>query len=562
MVQTLDLRAEPVDGEAFDPNTGERTTSGVLFPSAKGMQVLASADFYLGQLRQGLGDAYQELAKANVPPMAFSFSNISYLPDPVGADLIPWPGIAPDSLRKVARENVIPQMVIQTRVADVARYCQLSTHMWKPGWRVELREGGRSPTKAELRDIRECEAFLESCDIDTSDYGVRGRDANLYTPMREFFTQITYDTLRFDGVAVWTDMDNMGRVRAFRALPAGNMRQANPRTGVRGDPNEFMALLDETNTPVMGFTRDQLIWKVRNTRPDPGIFSYGYSELEASIRLIQGFQSAIDLNVDSFSRNAIPNGIMLLKGDFWTQNQVDILMREMNNAKKGITKAWGVPILGVPKDSEIEMMPLMDLKGTDVRYKDHLNMMAGAFCCLLGFPISRLGYKTSGQHHDSAPLPDESVEMVGDDDPGLPPLLLFYEDILNPYIVWSRWPHLCFRFTGKSPKQDAREYEGRRNASTWGEERAHADQEPLEKQAPEGFEELAKIMSMCPTDPSKVGAFTTIASRFIEVKYGKNESGEAEINNQPFNSSKDPARSEAHGKTSGVRRNSSAEKGK
>jgi hypothetical protein len=563
MTNTLDLRG-PIDPDfEFMPSQGDQSRSLALFPSIKGVAEFTTViDHYLTAIGSAFTAASNELAKANAPPSAFAFSRISYMPDAVGANLVPWPGIAPESLRKVARENIAPQMIIQGRVLDLRRYAKLSTHLWQPGWRIELREGGESPSEKEKSDIRECENFILNCNID-GDEDIRYQDEQGYTQFSDFLASMVYDTFRFDGWAIWTDMDKAGRIAAFRNMPAGNMRLAAPG-GVYNDPSKFIALLDDANNPVMTFSRDEMIWRVRNPRNDAGIERYGYSEIEMAIRLIQGFQNAIDLNVDTFNRNAIPNGLMLLQGDFWTQNQIDILMREWNNTKKGITKAWGLPVIGVPKDGDIKLVSMNDLKGTDVRYKDHMNMMAGALCCLTGFPVRRLGYKTSGQREDSEPIAGESTDIVGDDDPGLPPLLQFVEDTLNSYIVWSRFPKLKFTFTGKNPKQDAREYDARKTAQTWREARAHADLPSLPSVAPKDYKEFAEIMELCPEDPAKVGAFQTLAMEYIKVKLGTSDTGGGEMpgDKQPFQSVKDPAKAEQHGKLSGVRRNSRAEKHK
>jgi hypothetical protein len=355
----------------------------------------------------------------------------------------------------------------------------------------------------------------------------------------------------------------MGRVKGFCNLSAGNIRLALPGVGYKGDPDLYAALIDETGTPVRGFSREQMTWRVRNPRNDPGIYGYGQPETELAMRLIAGFQNAIDLNVDTFDKNAIPNGIMCLMGDFWTPNQIEMLIREWGNLKKGITKQWGLPILGVPEDGDIKILPLNDLKGTDVRYKEHMNMMAGLFCAIYGFPVRRLGYMASGNHRDNEPLADQSTDIVGDDDPGLAPMLLFIEDTINPYILWRRWPHLRLTFTGKNPKEDAREYEARKHARTWKESRAEADLRPLTELVAEEDRPLAEIMEFCPEDPAKGGVFQSLASEWLKIKMGVADSKDGEIQGAPFPSKKDPAKAEQqHGHVSGVRRNSRKEKGK
>ena len=103
--------------------------------------------------------------------------------------------------------------------------------------------------------------------------------------------------------------------------------------------------------------------------------------------------------------------MLLLKGDYFNQDQIDALMREWTNMKRGISKLWGMPVMSVPEGGEVELLQFMDLKGEDVRYKDHLNMMAGLVCLVYNFPVRRLGLFASGNKRDNQPVQDAAIEI-------------------------------------------------------------------------------------------------------------------------------------------------------
>ncbi|MDA8252885.1 MAG: hypothetical protein M0Z28_27470 [Rhodospirillales bacterium] len=549
----------------FDPNAAEPARKALLpsVPVELG-GVAQSIDHYLFALHKA-GEAIAGISKAlTPPPQAFSYATISTMPDAVASGLMAWPGINPDSLRKVRRESILPDIIINQRKSDIRRYANLAAQPWTPGWRIDLLEAERSPSAADKRDILAAQKFLYNCSLDTAYADARERDAGLITPFSQFLAASVEDILTYDGWAVWTDMDRAGRVKRFTNLPAGLIRLARPGVGYRNDPAMFAALLDETGNPITGFTRDEMFWRVMNPRTDPEVAQYGWSFIEQGVRLIQAFQNAIDLNADVFTRNSIPNGIMLLKGDFWNQDQVDVLMREWNNAKKGITKAWGVPVVSVPDEGDVEILNMMDMKGQEVRYRDHMNMMVGAFCAVTSFPVRRLGLFASGHAADNEPVKGGSLDIAGVDDPGLPPLLQFIAEGINQYLLWPNWPHLHFRFTNTDPKTDAREYEARKLSRTWAESRAEADQKPLTDGVPEHLKPLMEVMSLCPEDPNKGAAFATLAAIVLNSIYGESDTaGDGQDEAPPGNrmtSKIDPARSIGHGHTSGVRRNSRAEK--
>lgn len=499
------------------------------------------------------------------PPQAMAYSRMAFMPDPGNYGLMSWPGIQPDSLRKVARENVLPQMVIRSRVNDIRRYSSLSTHLWSPGWIVELREAKKTPSSADRKDIRDAERFIWNCSRDNAYSDPLDRDAHHISQFERFLCSAVDDSMTFDGWAIWTDRNRLEQVRSFANMPAGAIRLTLPGIGYRGDPKIFAALVDETGTPAASFTREELIWAVRNERNDPNVIGYGWSEIEMAVRIIQGFASAVDLNVNTFDKNGIPNGLLKLTGDFWQQDQIDALQREWVNMKRGISKMWGMPVIAVPENGDIEMMNFMDLKGQEIRYKDHMNLMAGVYCIISQYPIRRMGMFASGGHRDNQPVQDGSVEVQGADDPGLPGMLTFIEHRVNEYLLQPNWPNLQFKFQNKNPKEDARSYEARKLARTLKESRAEADLPELSTGAPSWLKPMLEIMEYCPEDPAKMAVYQTMATEMLKDKLGLNDMEEpAPGGNQaaqpgaPFPSKRDPAASQAHGHRAGVRRSASA----
>ncbi|MDE2232570.1 MAG: hypothetical protein KGJ90_00360 [Patescibacteria group bacterium] len=554
----------------FDPNEGARE---FLIPGVEGIMHGASiinADAYhaaLDALSKDLGvSSYEAALKAlGVPPTAFAYSRIEYMPDPNAQGILPWPGIAPEALGKIARENVAPQLIIGMRVDDVLRYSRYSTHNWKPGWRIEPVEHTESPSEATLKDIMDAKRFLWNSNIETGYAKARIRDDHRLTNFQRFLAAGTRDWLTYDGLAIWTDMDNGGKVKGYTLLPAGHIRLA-AHHGYEGNPDIFAVGVDEGGKVIATFTREQLTFLCRNPRTNVeasgNLFAngYGWSEIEISVRLIQGFQNVIDFNVDSFSRNSTPNGILTVHGV--TQRQLDFLNRLWTNMKRGITKAWALPVVGLQGDkAKMEVIDLSGVKGKEGYYEEWQNMLAGMFCTIYRFPVRRLGYRMSGKGRDTEPLPDSSGKAVDEDDPGLSPLLGHWETAINEYLLWSRWPHLRFVFTGANPKEDARAYEARRNAMTYREARLEAHLQPLTDQVKDkDMKVLAELLDMAPIDANLSGIHQSIAAAYIKAKLGGGEGNEKSSEGE-MTSGGDPAKKEAHGHQSGVRRNSASESG-
>lgn len=506
------------------------------------------------------------LGKALQPtPGTNSFLRMSYMPDQTDSNLIQWPGIAPESLGKIVRENLVPQLIIGMRCSDVMRYSQPSSHIWRPGWVIEpIKKKPGGPSVQEKKEILAAEQFLQNSNVETTNAQIRKRDAAKLTNFQGFLSGIVRETLTYDLVAGWTDMSNNDEVKSYAQMPASRIRLVGPQ-GFKGNADIFACAVDEGGTIKHTFTRDQLFLYRRNIREITECLGYGYSEVEIAVRLIQGFQNAIDLNCDTFNRSAIPNGILVMSGETVTQRQLDLLNRMWTNLKKGITKAWALPVIGLAgKDSKLEVLNLNDLKGMEVYYQDFMNMIAGMFCTVFQFPVTRLGYRISGKGKDSEPNPDSSTVLVGDDDPGLAPLLIHIENIINEYLIWSRWPDLRFRFNAKNPKEDARSYEALKLAKTYGEAREEAGLPKLETLAggDAKMKKIAMVMNMAPEDPAKQGIYQSLVSALFEPKPAAGAGGKPGQPGARMGSKKDPANAKDHGGTAGVRRDSRAEKDK
>lgn len=513
-------------------------------------------------------------AGISVPPSQQSFLSMSYMPNMNNSGVIQWQGIPPESLRKIAQENISPQMIIGLRIADVLSFSSLSKHPWKRGWRLELKDKTIEPQKEHGEIIKKAEQFLLNCN---TDYIGSTRDEKQFSSFRQFLAMLTRSSLTYDAMAIWTSRDDStGAINGFKVIDGGNIRLCLPGEGYLGNPDVFCVAVDKTGTVLSEFTRQELIWYVRNPQADPEMYGYGLPEIQLGVRLIQGFQNALDMNVDTFDRNKIPNGMLLLEGVGWTQRQLDILARQWTNMKSGVTKQWSIPAITVPKDGNIKILDLSDIKGKDVYYQDLMNMAVGAFCTVFRIPPTRLGYRISGKGPDSELPVQTAAGREDQEDPGKEELLSHIELIINEYLIDSAFPELRFIFTGKNPKEDAREYEERQHAATVKERRHTAGLPSLEalvkeKNATEKMDEedyktefkMARLMDNAPVDTALSTIYQAILLRAgSDVDPATVGIGRDDIHGNMIDPKKDPAVSEEHGHMSGIRRDSAREKGK
>jgi hypothetical protein len=559
----------------FDPNElmpGEFSDPARMahFPSLPG--VLSIDDYADAFTSMGIGGGYaiggnaakaepfMELAKvmgvAGIvdAPEFQTYSKLTSMPNQFTRGLVQWPDLPAATLRKIADEQYIVNTIIQQRVADIIRYSALSSHPWKPGWDIEMRDGRARPSASDLKDIEDARRFTLNCNS-VFGWDVRKRDEHHLTPFQQFLAGSVRDTYRYDQIAWWTDMDLKGRVRAFKALPGGNIMRATPE-GYEGKKEIFACGVDEVGTVQHQFTRRELTLLVRNARTDGDIYGYGFSEIAQTVRLIQAFGNAFDMNADIFTKDSMPPGLLKLKG-MWGQRQVEAMTRIWGNLKRGAGKKWAFPAIPIPRDGDIELLDLSRTANNDMYYSELVNMTAGLFCAIYAFPPSRLGYRISGQSNPTEPKDAQSpATIIDESDGGLPTLLYTIQNGYNEYILRTVWPHLTFRFKGAVPREEGREYEARIRASTLNEVRALSDLPPYEDEFDSEHKELGELMGRAPIDPNLSGIYQSIVSSYLSAKYAPAK--ESEPGNS-MTSKTDPLASEGHGHGSGVRRNSAAE---
>lgn len=475
------------------------------------------------------------------PPNIFNYANISVVPEKSLSEIMPKPGLPFETIERWAQVNLAPIILINTRVDDILRYSQYSDQSWKPGWRIVLENEALAPSDQEKEEIELAKRFIHHSNI----YTTNGDSITMYEKnllyFPEFLARITRDSLTYDGISIWTQRNENNMIEAYAPFPTSMIRLV--RDGVfEGEEDVVAVACNPTGEVVNTFKRNQFIWYVRNPQNSPNAFNYGMSEIEYGSRLIDSFQQAFQLNASTFTANATPYGMLVLKGLVGAnRNLTDILAREWMNAKRGLSKGWALPLVSLPKEAEIEVLDMSGIKGSEARYQDHMNMSFSLFCALYRMPASRFGFRASG----NGPVPkslDPKEDSLDTEDTGRIVLLGHLQTLIDKYIIKANWPNLKFQFCGISPKEDAREFQTRENAKTWGERRKSVDMPPLASlEISEELKPLAEILDLMPVDPGLTGAFQSLASIYLGGKLN------AKKENATFHSPRDPAEAIEHG---------------
>jgi hypothetical protein len=194
------------------------------------------------------------------------------------------------------------------------------------------------------------------------------------------------------------------------------------------------------------YTRDEMVFGVRNPRTDIYIQGYGYGELEQLVTTVTAHLYAEEYNRRFFSQGSAPKGILNFKGDSMTPDQLEGFRRQWRANLEGVDNSWRTPIL----QSE-QGVDWIDLNPTnkDMEYGAWLEYLIKITCGVFLIDPAEINFDLKGGVSQT-PLFESSQEwkLKASRDRGLKPLLRFIAKMINENIISQIDDHFVFDFAG------------------------------------------------------------------------------------------------------------------
>lgn len=278
-----------------------------------------------------------------------------------------------DTLKRISQQLSIVSAIINTRSAQVAAFSQPYRWTKSLGFIIRHKDPDHSTTPAEIAFIKELEQFILNCGrAEKNPYSRIPRD-----DFETFLRKIVRDSLTFDQICCEVVPDRIGLPFEFVAVDASTIRYASEDryTGINSSytsregfvpsvPARFAGLYEgrQYGTRTADGERVQyvqiingqieniygtgdLAFGVRNPRTDIYIQGYGYGELEQLITIVTSHLNAEQYTSRFFTANSTPKGILNMKGDNWTPEQLEAFRRQWGAMVSGIENSWKMPVL-------------------------------------------------------------------------------------------------------------------------------------------------------------------------------------------------------------------------
>ena len=378
-----------------------------------------------------------------------------------------------EGLRQMVEQTPILNAVIMTRARQVSRFCQISED-GGPGFEIRHRDRKHELTTTEEESTKLLGRFISNCGWE---FNPRRRKTMRRDSFTQFMAKSVRDSLTFDACPIETEMK---RNRAlgmdgFYAVDGSTIRLCT-EDGYDGD-DEIYALQVVQGRVTTAYTRDSLIYEVRNPRTDVRLAGYGLGETELLIRTVTGLLNAMAYNNAGFDQNAIPRGILHLTGDYGAEDLASF-KRYWNATVKGINNAWTLPVM-VSKDAESKVaFEKFGVDFNEMMFSKWVTFLTSIICAVYGMSPDEINFESFSASKSTLSGSDTEEKLTNSRDSGLHPLMAFYEAQVSDFIISEFDEKFCFRWVGIKPSDEAKLWESKKLVLTVDELRAEEGYQP------------------------------------------------------------------------------------
>lgn len=385
-----------------------------------------------------------------------------------------------DVLKRIPHQVSVISAILQTRCNQVASFSVPFRSSKSVGYIIKHKDPSHLTTKGEQEFIKDLETFIYNCG-----YKAPNPHNNIKRDDFEtFLKKVVRDSLQYDQACIEVVPDRRGSPYEFMAVDASTIRIASPETPFgpnatwHGRSANFSGkLLEQMETTAMRhpyrnmrlydniknadraefvqilngqienlYTRDEMIFGVRNPRTDIYIQGYGYGELEQLVTTITAHLYAEEYNRRFFSQGSAPKGILNFKGDAMTPDMLEGFRRQWRANLEGVENSWRTPIL----QSE-QGVDWIDLNPTnkDMEYGSWLEYLIKITCGVFLIDPAEINFDLKGGVQQT-PLFESSQEwkLKASRDRGLKPLLRFIAKMINENVISKIDDRFVFDFAG------------------------------------------------------------------------------------------------------------------
>lgn len=377
-------------------------------------------------------------------------------------------GIAFGTLNRMGDIFII-KAIINTRIEQVQNFLKYSVDDQKPGYQIRYK---RSPG-SEGSDEKE----LSTKDKKIVDYIVRfleeGGENDKWEcedNFQEFTRKVLRDSLVLDQMTFELVRARNMNLKKYRAVDAALIRQLDtndPRYRQMFENFRWHGYLPRyamvwdgqiirhpVSDEYVVFYPWELGYGIRNKTTNVLRNGYGCSELETLIEIVTWILWGMQYNGNFFKQGSQPKGFINVKNGNVDQGTLNEFRQDWKQTMSTVYNSHKIPVI---QGIDLEWIDLQQTN-RDMEFTEWIKFLLVIACAVYRMDPSELGF----QFQDAARIfgqEGQKERLDHSKQKGLTPLLVFYQNILNKYIISEIDDRLELVFTGIEIEDEAAQVE-------------------------------------------------------------------------------------------------------
>ncbi len=414
-----------------------------------------------------------------------------------------------DVLEMMGRAHIV-RAIIQHLVRAATRYARRPRRRGDYGFRIELADPEKEMTAADRAEAEALTQFLLRGGYDylrTTDGQIArwdGRAEEHALRFDQLLGLIVEDSLLYDAAAIRMEAPEEPQLHPiyqefpearehgsphppvwFGPVPGKRVRKAATvyhdeektveRAGGRLQPaanaSEYTAEIREElgqhvawvelgqdGNVAREYTANELAYFVRNIKSDTWTVGYGRSELEYLVEVVTGLASGVSYNVEYFTQNHVPDGILALSGE-WGEERLKQFQADIVTQVGGPGKYHKLPLLfSDSPEAKAAFVGTKDASRLDMYWEKWISWVITAICSLYGLAPEAIWFQSFRGASNSLQEADPSTRILHGEDSGFVPIMLALESFVTERLVWPIDSRFRFVFTNLRERDEAAQW--------------------------------------------------------------------------------------------------------
>lgn len=370
-------------------------------------------------------------------------------------------GIPFTTLQRMGDIYII-KAIINTRIEQIQNFLRYSDDDQKPGFQLRYKRmlGGdiKEISKKDMKVVEGLVRFLED--------GGENDKWSSEDNFQDFTRKTIKDSLCLDQLCFEVVRSRSMKVNKFRAVDASLIRQLDtddPRYASMFEQYRWHGYLPRyamvyDSQIIRNPATDELViyypWElgygIRNKTTNVFRNGYGCSELETLIEVVTWILWGMQYNGNFFKQGSQPKGFINVKNSNIDQGTLNEFRQDWKQTMSTVYNAHKIPVI---QGIDLEWIDLQQ-SNKDMEFTEWIKFLFVVTCAVYRIDPSELGF----QFQDAARVfgqDGQKERLDHSQKKGLFPLLVFFQNIVNRYIISEIDDRFEFVFTGVDIKDES-----------------------------------------------------------------------------------------------------------